>query len=115
MKPCLVYRNLNKRCWSVKFTGLPVCHFRNLTMFDCVFIVRQGGRERVLSENRKNVHAFVKGQLGHAVAEQFEAATYNPYRSGTFYLKDNGQSVVSADAVRFEADGSMLVSRREYL
>ena len=89
-----VYWNLAKKCWSVKalegpFKGLVVFRTRDLLLTDCTFKVSEAGRQRVLREQRKNVHAGVVGHFSKHV-EPAEVPkdplliTYNPYRDGHF-------------------------------
>ena len=62
-KPVEVYRNLHKKCWSVRQRGKVKLHTDYICLKDVEFKVSQKGRERVLREQRKNVHAFIKGFL----------------------------------------------------
>ena len=59
-----VYRNLQKKCWSVKdpSSGKVFNHVNNLHMHNVEFRVQPAGRDRVLKEKRKNVHAYVTGE-----------------------------------------------------
>lgn len=60
-----VYRNLHNDMWSIRDfnTGLVLGHALAVTLTDAKFVVREAGRQRVLQEQRKNVHAFVEGVL----------------------------------------------------
>ena len=96
-----VYWNLHKKCWSIRHAhGKLIAdrpHRSYLEMEDVTWVVQQGGRERVLREGKKNVHAFARGTLietkgfshhkrqgrGRAVA-----VTYNPYKHSTFINVD---------------------------
>lgn len=69
-----VYFNLHKGLWSIRaeegpHKGKVVAHASQLSLSDCTFKVSEAGRQRVLREKRKNVHAGVHGQLNRA---QFE-------------------------------------------
>jgi hypothetical protein len=108
-KPVFVYKNLHKDCWSVRQDGLVKLHAKNLAMHSCTFKVSQGGRERVLKEKRKNVHAGVHGylenwQMGEWIDSHPTArpVTYNPYKHTNFVDKDTQQMVDYAIAVRLE-------------
>ncbi len=59
-----LYWNLHKHLFSVRNTktGLVVDHARRVKMTNVTFAVGQKGRERVLAEGRKNVHAGVRGE-----------------------------------------------------
>ena len=103
-----IYRNLHKGTLSVKDwdrqsdTYGRVIARPNVFMLDYPrFIVSKAGRDRVLREKRKNVHAFVQG---HPYSGKKEAVTehkgfevfYNPYKSEWFVDKD-GNPVHQAD------------------
>lgn len=94
-----VYRNLHKNCWSIKALegenkGRVIYHADDVTLTDCVFRVSKAGRQRVLREKRKNVHAGVAGELIRTNVPlvrmpQMTAVTYNPYKYETFVRKYN--------------------------
>lgn len=92
-----VYKNLHKNCWSVRDleTGRVVLHASSVFIEAPRFVVQPAGRRRVLEEQRKNVHAFVRGNLigydtvpSQVVAvlgyQNWNQATYNPYRFESF-------------------------------
>ncbi len=58
-----VYRNLNNGKLSIQENGLVVGHADNIIMLNVVFKVNQIGREKVIKEKKKNVHAFVIGEI----------------------------------------------------
>ena len=62
-KKVFVYKNLHKDCWSVKQNGLVKMHTTQLVMVACKFKVNEKGRQRVLEEQRKNVHAGIHGLI----------------------------------------------------
>ena len=83
-----VYRNLHKHCFSVRYKGHVIAHATQLYLEDVSFVVREGGRQRVLREKRKNVHAFLKGTLSKPPSEvrpQYSLEVcYNPYKHKNF-------------------------------
>lgn len=86
-----VYRNLTKKCYSVMDpkTGRVVAHSFAVCLKDVTFQVQQAGRERVLREKKKFVHAFVIGTvcIEQPVWEEgftTFAMKYNPYKSEHF-------------------------------
>jgi len=92
-KPVEVYRNLHKDCWSVRQNGKVLFHTEYICLRDVKFVVQPAGREKVLREQKKNVHAFVKGYLisGKATNKLTEGiewtedgVTYNPYKHPHF-------------------------------
>lgn len=61
-----VYRNLMRRdgvWYSIMQRGVVVGHAREILLADVRFVVREGGRQRVLETGRKNVHAFAVGEI----------------------------------------------------
>lgn len=85
-KPVYVYRNLRKKCFSVRQGGRVVAHVPSITLKDCTFIVQPAGRDRVRREGRKNVHAFVKGMVteDREWLKDPSRAVYDPYKFDTF-------------------------------
>lgn len=89
-KKVFVYKNLHRDCWSVKQDGLVKAHADEIEMWDCSFRVNQKGREKVLNEKRKNVHAGILGRIsdvGTTVMVGTEV-TYNPYKYNSFVDKN---------------------------
>lgn len=94
-----VYFNLHKKVFSVRALegdkkGLVIAHADKITLRDVAFKVSEAGRQRVLREKRKNVHAGVVGQWDGAldaaiVAENDISVTYNPYVYDSFVLRDD--------------------------
>ena len=70
-----VYYNLQKDCLSVidTETGRLYCHAHRVEIHNAKFRVQLAGRNRVVKEKRKNVHAYVVGNL-HNVGD------VQPYR-----------------------------------
>jgi hypothetical protein len=85
------YRNLHTGTWSVADTrtGLVIDHPRSLLVCDATFVVRPGGRAKVLASGRKNVHAFVVGTLvgrhsAPPTCVKVAQVTYNPRLTDSF-------------------------------
>ena len=95
-----VYFNLHKSCLSVRHKGLVIKHTEAITLSNVTFKVREGGRQRVLKERKKNVHAFVKGvEISKAPSSEGRRVSYNPYKAGHFYYVDSGQPCYNANEV----------------
>jgi len=96
-----VYRNLHTGKMSVREAGGRVLtHEDQVFLANPRFVVQPAGRERVRREGRKNVHAFVRGELrGFSIGQnlgfdnwtQWKEATYNPYRYDSFVDKATEQ------------------------
>jgi hypothetical protein len=102
-----VYRNLNNGMLSVVQSGLVVCHAYNCVMRDCRFLVGESGRQKVLREKRKNVHAYVSGYLytepAGLPAFDWKSVHYSPYRSGD-WISEDWEVVESARYADVDAD-----------
>jgi hypothetical protein len=84
-----VYFNLHKHVFSLRCvkTKLVLAHCNDwFVMHDVKFKVSEAGRQRVIAEKRKNVHAFVQGTIGDLRVTQTSSydVTYNPYKYASF-------------------------------
>jgi hypothetical protein len=136
-KPVWVYRNLkhgrsSKPLYSIMQNGRVVDRRHRLVLRDVTFKVRESGRQRVLLEDRKNVHAFAVGTLvGSCCGIDRNGKDlpvkigYNPHNDSTFMavvmnkwvrklaypihsarcvlLNENGMSAAYADFGEFES------------
>lgn len=109
-----VYWNLHKHLFSVKNTrtGRVEHHAQMVVIQDATFAVSQSGRERVLRERRKNVHAGVRGTptwIDPAPVDLqmsgWTRVTYNPYRFDSFVRASDERPVDGADEVRMVIRG----------
>ena len=112
-----VYRNLTKMCWSVRDckTRRVVAHLDRLSLSDATFKVSEAGRQRVLRERKKNVHAGIEGfysSSGEAsrlmFTDTYKCVRYDPYKRGSFFFK-NGRSIEESNRVLFDSYGQVLV------
>jgi len=101
-----VYFNLHKKLFSVRDckTGRVVHHTQRIWIEDPEFVVRKAGREKVLREKKKNVHAFVRGTW-FKVQSDFDVSrlidhqacsdevTYNPYKYDSFVTKHDAKPI----------------------
>lgn len=105
-----VYYNLRKKLFSVKALegenkGRVIAHRDEVTMMNAFFRVSQAGRQRVLREKRKNIHAGVIGDWFDDHPETIldgRSVTYNPYTHKYFITKDDGQPVFWAYRVNLK-------------
>jgi hypothetical protein len=82
-----VYFNLHKKVWSVRHKGIVIAHLTHLTLSNVEYRVSQAGRQRVLTEKKKNVHAGVYGtitSLTDITTIATAKVTYNPYKYSSF-------------------------------
>ena len=108
MLKVFVYYNLHKKCFSVKALegaskGLVILHSSSVVLSDAKFKVSQAGRERVLREKRKNVHAGVvgrfEGQFENFDTSEMTSITYNPYLYNSFVTAETKNPVGLASKV----------------
>jgi hypothetical protein len=86
-----VYRNLHKDCYSVRALsgtnkGRVIGHVRSITLQNVSFVVQPAGRKRVLKEQRKNVHAFVRGTTTDTSIKHGLSVRYDPYLNDAFIV-----------------------------
>lgn len=96
-----VYRNLkhgrqSRPLYSVMQNGKVIRRTHRILLANAKFVVREGGRQRVVREKRKNVHAFV---VGTPVSSAFgidrhgkdlpAKVRYNPYEGPHFKWDDH--------------------------
>lgn len=94
-----VYFNLHRKCFSIKALegkdkGRVVAHRDDVLLFDATFKVSETGRQRVLRERKKNVHAGVVGYWDEVGSDYLTTinritvngtpVTYNPYKYDSF-------------------------------
>jgi hypothetical protein len=106
----MIYWNFTKKCWSVQQDGLVVDHAKALILENPIFCVSEAGRQRVLREQRKNVHAKVIGKRLRLNAWQDRLCQiqirYNPYRDKTF-VTEGGVAVKQAALASFQPNGTV--------
>jgi len=83
-----IYRNLNNGKISIKQGSLVVGYCDKITLKNCSFLVSEKGRQRVLKEKVKNVHAFIEGFLEENKLCEENLIKYDPYKFEFFMNKD---------------------------
>lgn len=101
-----VYFNLRKNCFSIKdcSTGRVIGHADWIPLVDVTFHVSEAGRQRVLRERKKNVHAVVRGTVstvaGTVDTPGFTSVSYNPYQGPYFVDRLSHVPIASAATAR---------------
>lgn len=123
-----IYRNLHNGKWSIRDGGLIIGHADGVLVKDAALIVNEAGRLRVIREKRKNVHAFVRGDLTavsgfvkfkgrglpagiekiHTIGRLDRRASYNPYKAGAFTV--DGEPIAETRLAALSEDGKLYVS-----
>lgn len=90
-----IYYNFHKKLFSVqeKVNGSwkVVEYTKEIFLRNATFKVSEAGRQRVLKEKRKNVHAFILGERYPFVREAFffrYDVCYNPYKGPNFVISN---------------------------
>jgi hypothetical protein len=107
-----VYRNLHKNKWSIRHKGRIIKHLDSLVLLNCVFRVQPAGRKKVLREKRKNVHAYIKGELNEFCSLDLCTidASYNPYKFDYFFRKRDNSRIDKCSMVTFLQNGSIKIN-----
>jgi hypothetical protein len=104
----MVYYNLHKKTFSVQYKGRIILYADYVKLGNVEFRVREGGKEKVRQEKRKNVHAFVIGDLLDYCQYPCEnmppetndkVITYNPYKYDSFVKKDTEEPIFNANEI----------------
>ncbi|AYR03463.1 hypothetical protein SEA_POPCICLE_85 [Mycobacterium phage Popcicle] len=114
--PVFAYRNLHKDRWSLRAEAGPhkgkvIGHTDSLALIDCRLKVSEAGRQRVIAEQKKNVHAGVVGTIVRDFdprpydweGNYAQRLSYNPYKAPTFTV--DGEAVGYATMVHLSDDG----------
>jgi hypothetical protein len=91
-----VYYNLHKKKLSVLHKTKKGWRLRehrdSIKLKDARFIIYEAGRQRVLKEKRKNVHAYIEGTERHSPLPSLfykaRPVKYNPYYMSQFMTMD---------------------------
>ena len=101
-----VYYNLHKKCYSIvslekENYGRVIKHENCVPLFDAQFKVSEKGRQRVLREQKKKVHAYVVGTWVSEFVPKgvVRLATYNPYKYNSFVDATSKNSLAKAKQV----------------
>ncbi len=117
-----LYRNLkirDKRAWSIMAQegpkkGRVIDIVSGAVIKNAAFRVSEAGRQRVLRERSKNVHAFVEGELVSStpLAQSprtrrtgLAPVTYDPYRFSAFQRLDCNEPIAAAPRVVIDDEG----------
>ncbi len=84
-----IYKNLHKGNFSIRYHGLVYDRGNEFIATNVYFKVNECGRQRVIKDKKKNVHAFciTDKYYSHkmAILEQgYKTITYNPYLASYF-------------------------------
>lgn len=100
-----VYFNLHTHKWSVRQDGRVLLHCDAISIENAQLVVGKAGRQRVLREQKKNVHAFVRGYVvdESCGGEMIAGIRYNPYQMDSFQRSDTGADISTCARVEIDS------------
>jgi len=111
-----IYRNLRTKGFSVRYRGKVIDRLFTFSAEGVIFKVNELGRQRVIKEKQKNVHAFVVADkykdefypaLTFGEIDKLDKITYNPYTDAHFVC--NGKKIEEANKIVFQNGRCLLV------
>jgi len=110
MKPFRLYRNLHQGNFSIQSYLQEKKGYRvtdrasSVILEDCRFKIYENGRQKVIQEKRKNVHAYIEAisyskTSGDIDVSNFREIYYNPYDHDSFIYKDTGCKLNSVQSI----------------
>ena len=115
-KPVQVYRNLTKKCYSIRQNGQVVAHSDKLCLSDAKFIVNEKGRDKVRKTGRKQVHAWLFGMIknsgcGVTAKDELQCEIrYNPLRDDYFTCYNLVDKPIKVESALFVICGTNKVT-----
>lgn len=112
-----VYRNLRKDNFSIRDakTRRVIAYGTDIILSNIRMCVQKGGRERVIREKWKNIHAYVSGSYEGDnyldLNQDWEVIYYNPYTTETFINKKTGEPIFHAN-MAYLSNGKCFVKLR---
>ena len=102
-----IYYNLHRKCWSIRDVKSRLVEgHSDFLLIDCLEAkISEAGRQRVIKEGVKNVHAglvgviFSRKQPKSIDLTSLRAITYNPYKYNSFIYKDTGEKFTSGRVI----------------
>lgn len=113
-QPVRVIRNWKRNCYTILQNGVPKASAKQVRLADVEFRIRPSGRDRMLRERKRNVHAYAIGRLidftypdEDRVLEKIHGRTvsYSPYGKAAFMDIESNTPVTVAETVHFGEDG----------
>lgn len=101
-----VYRNLNAKCFSIRYREKVIAHVNTFTAYGVTFKDNEKSRQRCLDHKRRNVHAFLVCDEIHydeslhsnhlSKYHLKKQVSYNPFKGATFFHIKTKKPVLSA-------------------
>jgi len=110
-----VYYNLHKKRLSIRNRGKVIKHTGAIVLHDVKFHVQPAGQAKVRKNKRKNVHAYVAGDMRpkQLIAQQsyegLDQVKYNPYKNN--FLED----VKTGEEMRDIYEKAYIINKKIYV
>lgn len=113
-QPVRVFKNPKRGCYSIMQNGRVRASAKQIRLRDAEFLVKESGRQRMLRDNRRTIHAWVVGELVEFLHPEDgsslqrltgRSATYNPHRYTSFVDRDTETPLNRAALVQFDESG----------
>lgn len=101
-----IYRNLTRRCWSLREGGRVVAHVAAAALADVTLHASEPSRLRFLRTGRRTVHAWARGVLVDAARPADAVRLHYRPASAPGFRSPSGALVRKACLMRFESDGT---------
>ena len=102
-----VYYNFHRKTLSVQNKKHVIHYADEVLLEDAKFWVSEAGRQRVLAEERKNVHAKIRGHwidVDTRPDTNWRRVRYNPYVRGCFFYAESEDPIDESDLVYVKGD-----------
>jgi len=112
-----VYWNTHLQCWSVMQKGKVIGHTSYVTLSNVVPIISLAGQARVRREKRKDVHAYLEGDIvpnSYISPNCRLEINYDPYKDDNFKLhlkRSNGELLTVALDSSLETSNLGIIDR----
>lgn len=111
-----VFRNPSHRCLSVLHNGRIIAHVQDIALQDIEFRVRPAGRQRMLLQGIKTIHAYAVGTVVAPRRDRFpltdsERLTYDPRLHRSYVLVGTEQPIHRAKHCRIVGNEIWLLQR----
>lgn len=108
-KKVRLYRNLHNGKISIKQGSHVIGHTESACIRDARFLVSEKGRQKVLADKQKNVHAYIEGYWSDSLheTEHGEKVWYNPYKTAHFRTRETNEACLTASCVVVDSTGDI--------
>lgn len=111
-----LYRNLHSKTFSIQHKGLVIARPLDVVMHDVSFSISEKGRQRVLFEKQKNVHAKVVAKSYEIIdsidEKDLVEIYYNPYKTPFFINTQTNEPIHYVDKVYAKNGNKIYIKRK---